>query len=141
MYIVRYCDYYDESRNDPSFYTWDSPEWVATVETDGRALEAWVVGEMRINLPNEDMIRDRNDLTTAGILTDEQLYALDDGSWDIWVNNSWIELRDYEGEWIGDIWSGHVYHSVNEAVEAMKALLINEEFLAEFPCLKPEEVE
>lgn len=141
MYTVRYCDYYDESRNDPAFYTWDGPEWVATVETDGRALEAWTVGEMRIYLNNEEtIVRYADDLFSAGIDTDEKLRAVDDGSWDTWINNSWIELRDYEGEWIGDVWSGHIYHDVNEAVEAMKALLVEPEFLAEFPCLKPADV-
>ena len=137
---VRYCSYYDESRNDPAFYTWDSPEWVASVEVDGRALEAWVVGEMRIDLPNEDIVRYADDLISADIDTDEKLHAIDDGSYDIWINNSWIELRDYEGQWIGDVFSGHIYHDVTEAVEAMKELLQNPEFLSEYPCLISEDV-
>lgn len=134
---VRYCSYYDESRNDPSFYTWDSPEWVASVEVDGRALEAWVVGEMRINLPNEDIVRYTDDLISAEIDSDKKLEEL---SSDFWENNSWIELRDYEGQWIGDVFSGHVYHDIPEAVEAMKELLDNSEFLSEYPCLISESV-
>jgi len=139
---VRYCNYYDTTRDDPAFYTWDTPEWVASVEIDGRALEAWVVGEMRIDLPNEDIIRYTDDLISAGIDTDEKLNKIgnEDDSFDAWINNSWIELRDYEGEWIGDFFSGHVYHSVSEAVEAMKELLKNPEFLSEYPCLISESV-
>lgn len=138
MFVVRYCDYYDPSRNDPAFYTWDSPEWVATVQIEDKCLEAWVVGEMRIHLNNEEtIIRYTDDLFHADIDTDEKLQAIDDGSFDTWINNSWIELRDYEGEWIGDVWSGHVYHDVSDAVEAMKALLTDPEFLAEYPCKSP----
>ena len=141
--IVRYCDYYYETRNDPAFYTWDSPEWVATVELNGRALEAWTVGKMRIYLDEGDtIIRYTDDLLAYGIDTDEKLYKLteDDDAFDIWENNSWIELRDYEGQWIGDFFSGHVYHSVKEAVEGMMELLENPEFLAEYPCLIPADV-
>lgn len=140
MTTVRYCDYYDTSRNDPSFYTWDSPEWVATVEIEDRLLEAWVVGEMRINLPNDEIIRYADDLFNNGITTDEQLNNLteNDDAFDIWQNNSWIELRDYEGEWIGDVWSGHIYHDIPEAVEAMEMLLQEPEFISEFPCKNPD---
>lgn len=134
---VRYCDYYDTTRNDPAFYTWDTPEWVASVEIDGRALEAWTVGEMRINLPNEDVVRYTDDLVSNEIDSDKKLEEL---SQDFWENNSWIELRDYEGQWIGDVFSGHVYHDILEAVEAMKELLKNSEFLSEYPCLISEDV-
>lgn len=137
MTTVRYCDYYDSTRNDPAFYTWDTPEWVASVEIDGRALEAWTVGEMRINLPNEDVVRYTDDLISNEIDSDNKLEEL---SSDFWENNSWIELRDYEGQWIGDIFSGHVYHDIPEAVEAMKELLKNSEFLSEYPCLISEDV-
>ena len=140
MTKIKYCDYYDETRNDPSFYTWDSPEWVATVEVEDRLLEAWVVGEMRINLPNDEIVRYADDLFNNGITTDEQLNSLteDDGAFDIWQNNSWIELRDYEGEWIGDVWSGHIYHDITEATQAMIALLNEPEFISEFPCKNPD---
>ena len=139
MYTVRYCDYYDDSRNDPAFYTWNSPEWVATVEIGDRSLELWTVGEMRINLPNEDIIRYADDLFHAGIDPDEKLHQLgnDDDSYDIWINNSWLELRDYEGEWIGDIWSGHVYHDVLEGIDACVTLLTDPDFLSEYPCKNP----
>lgn len=137
MHKVRYCEDYNTSRLDPAFYTWDTPEWVATVEYEDRLLEAWVVGEMRIQLPDETLIRYTDDLFRAGIDTDEKLHALDDGSYDIWINNSWIELRDYEGEWLGDVWSGHVYHDIFEAVENMKVLLIDPEFYSEYPCKNP----
>ena len=137
---IRYCDYYDPSRNDPAFYTWDTPEWVATVEFEDRLLEAWVVGEMRIITQDDQILRYTDDLIHYGIDSDEKLQALDDGSWDIWQNNSWIELRTYEGEWIGDVWSGHVYHDVQEAVQAMQALLTDPEFLTEYPCKNPDYV-
>lgn len=135
---VTYCDYYDDSRCDPAFYTWDSPEWVATVRVDDKSLELWTVGEMRINMPNEDILRYADDLLHAGITTDEHLYALDDIYGDVWINNSWFELRDYEGQWIGDVWSGHVYHHVTEGVQACFALLKDEEFLSEYPCKNPD---
>lgn len=140
MISITYCDYHDSSRNDPAFYTWDSPEWVATVRVDDKLLEAWVVGEMRINLLNDEIVRYADDLFNNGITTDEQLNSLteDDGAFDIWQNNSWIELRDYEGEWIGDVWSGHIYHDITEATQAMISLLNNPEFVSEFPCKNPD---
>lgn len=134
---IRYCNYYDETRNDPAFYTWDSPEWVVTVEIDGRALEAWTVGEMRIYLPNDEIIRYADDLNHNEIYNDEDLYKVDD---DYWINNSWFELRDYEGQWIGDVFSGHIYHSVQDAIDGMKACLSDPEFLSEYPCLIPADV-
>lgn len=137
MHKVRYCEDYNTSRLDPAFYTWDSPEWVATVEYEDRLLEAWVVGEMRIQLPNETIIRYTDDLFHAGIDTDEKLSKLNSDSW---INNSWIELRDYEGEWLGDVWSGHVYHDIFEAVENMRVLLIDPEFLEFYPCKNPNAV-
>lgn len=134
---IRYCNYYDTTRDDPAFYTWDTPEWVASVEIDGRQLEAWVVGEMRINLPNDEIIRYGDDLNHNEIHSDSDLENIPG---ECWINNSWIELRDYEGEWIGDVFSGHVYHSVSEAVEEMQELLKNPEFLSEYPCLISENV-
>lgn len=134
---IRYNQGYQRECSDPAFYTWDSPEWVATYEFEGRALEIWTVGEMRINLPNGNIIRYASDLHENGIHTNEDLYNLtkDDDSFDVWVNNSWLELRDFDGEWIGDVWSGHVYHDVEEALDACAELLQDEKFLAEFPCL------
>lgn len=134
---IRYCDYYDETRNDPAFYTWDTPDWVVSVEIDGRQLEAWTVGEMRINLPNDEIIRYADDLNHNEIYNDADLENIPS---ECWINNSWLELRDYEGQWIGDVFSGHVYHDVKEAVEAMKELLKDSEFLAEYPCLIPADV-
>ena len=134
MHKVRYSDYYHPSRLDPAFYTWDTPEWVATVEYEDRLLEAWVVGQMRIQLDNDEIIRYTDDLIRAGIDTDEKLFKLNSDSW---INNSWIELRDYEGEWVGDVLSGHVYHDIFEAVENMRVLLIDEEFLSFSPCKNP----
>ena len=134
---TKYCHYYDPTRNDPAFYTWDTPEFVAAVEVDERGLEAWVVGEMRIDLPNEEIVRYADDLENNQIYTDEQLFEL---SSDFWQNNSWIELRTWEGEWVGDVFSGHIYHDIPEAVEAMKELLQNPEFLAEYPCIIQEDV-
>lgn len=137
---VRYCNYYDTTRDDPAFYTWDTPEWVASVEIDGRQLEAWVVGEMRIIMHDDGIVRYTDDLMHYEIDSDEKLEKLSDDGDDVWHNNSWIELRDYEGQWIGDIFSGHVYHSVSESVEAMKELLKDSEFLSEYPCLISESV-
>lgn len=139
---TKYCHYYDPTRNDPSFYTWDSPEFVASVEVGERGLEAWVVGEMRIYLPNDEIVRYADDLENNEIYTDEQLFKLteDNPELDVWQNNSWIELRTWEGEWVGDVFSGHIYHDVQEAVEAMKMLLQEPEFLAEYPCVIQEDV-
>lgn len=134
---VKYCDYYDESRNDSAFYCWNAHEWVASVYIDDRCLEIWAVGNMRINLENGNVIRYADDLRDNGILSDSDLEQISN---DLWENNNWLELRDYEGEWIGDVWSGHIYHTVDEAVEAVKELLTNEEFLSEFPCKNPDYV-
>lgn len=139
---IRYCDYYDRERSDPAFYTWNESEWVATHEFEGRAIEVWCVGEMRINLPNGNVIRYADDLRDNGINSNEDLYNLtkDDDAFDIWENNSWLEIRDYEGEWIGDFFSGHIYHDVEEALDACAELLQDPEFLAEYPCLIPANV-
>jgi hypothetical protein len=131
---VVYNSYYQKDRNDPAFYTWDSPEWVATVHLDEKSLEIWSVGEMKIYLENEEIIRYSDDLISNGIDTDEKLFDIPS---EAWHNNSWLELRDYEGEWIGDVWSGHVYHDVQEAVDACLALLQEPEFISEFPCKNP----
>jgi hypothetical protein len=130
---IRYCDYYHPSSNDPAFYTWDSPEWIATVEFEDRLLEAWVVGEMRIQFPNEDIVRYSDELSWAGIANDSDIETIKP---EYWINNSWIELRTYEGEWL----EGVVFHSVKEAVEGMQALLADEEFLMENPCKNPDYV-
>jgi hypothetical protein len=136
MYTVRYCRDYDQSRLDPAFYTDRNPEWVATVEYQDRLLEAWVVGDMYIYSEDDSTIRYASDLLERGITTDAELKAFE-GEW--W-NNSWIELRDYEGEWISDVFLGTVYHDIFEAVENMKVLLIDEEFISEHPCKNPDYV-
>lgn len=144
---IRYNQEYTREKSDSAFWTWDSPEWVATYEFEGRALEVWCVGEMRIHVPDSHesgggIIRYADDLRQYGIHNNKDLeefsnkYANDD----IWQNNSWFELRDYEGQWIGDVFSGHVYHDVEEALDACAELLQDEEFLAEYPCLIPSDV-
>ena len=141
MKTIRYCMYYHPARKDPAFYCWNHDEYVATLQTDERWIEVWAVGEMRINMPNGDVIRYTDDLYNAEIYSDFQLHNLDknDDTFDIWENNNWFELRTYDGEWIGDVFSGHVYHDVEEALDACAELLQNEEFLAEYPCEYPEE--
>lgn len=139
MHTVAYCDYYNESCNDPAFYTWNQPEWVCTVYVEDKCLELWTVGDMRINMPNGDVIRYADDLFYAGIDTDEKLHKIsdEDEAFEYWINNSWLEIRDYEGQWIGDTWSGHIWHDVREGIEGCIALLTEPEFLAEYPCKNP----
>ena len=132
--FVRYCDYYQENRNDPSFYTWDTPEWVASVFVEDKVLELWTVGEMRINLPNDEIIRYADDLNHNEIYSDADLENIPG---ECWINNSWLELRDFDGQWIGDVLSGHIYHDIKEGVEACEELLKNSEFLSEYPCKNP----
>ena len=80
-----YCDYYDVDCQDPAFYTWNSPEWVATRYVGNRMLEVWTVGDMRVSMPNGDVLRYADDLRWAGIKTDRDLENIDPNSWE---NNS-----------------------------------------------------
>lgn len=129
-----YCDNYDVFRQDSAFYTDPyGPTYVASVKIKDRLLEVWCVGEMYIYSEDDSTIRYTSDLLTRGVTTDAELEAFK-GEW--W-NNSWFELRDYEGEWIGGVLSGHVYHTVFEAVANAEKLLLDPEFLAEYPCVNP----
>lgn len=135
---VTYCPEYTPDKNDAAFYTYPVIETVATVETDERWIEVACVGEMRIHHPNGNIIRYSEDLPWNGIHNDDDLNNLtkDDEAFEIWQSNSWFELFDTNGMALGDVWSGNVYYTVDEAVEACKVLLQEPEFLEEFPCLK-----
>lgn len=128
-----YCENYHHTRLDSAFYTDYMPEWVATVKIKDRLLEVWTEGDMRIFIDDE-IIRTSKELMEAGITTDNMLNSI---PVDSWINNSWFTLRDYEGEWIGDVLSGHIYHDLFEAVAHAEKLLVDPEFLAEYPCLNP----
>jgi hypothetical protein len=132
-----YCDNYNISRQDSAFYTEPyGSTWVATVKVKDRMLEVWCVGDMYIYSEDDSTIRYTSDLLERGITNDAELESFR-GEW--W-NNSWFEFRDYEGEWISDVFAGTVYHSVFEAVANAEKFLLDPEFLAEYPCLNPDYV-
>jgi hypothetical protein len=134
---VTYCDNYDISRQDPAFYTEPyGSTWVATVKVKDRMLEVWCAGDMYIYSEDDSTIRYTSDLLERNITNDSELEAFKCE----WWNNSWFEFKDSKGEWISDVFLGTVHHSVFEAVQNAEALLVDEEFLAEYPCLNPDYV-
>ena len=127
-FMIIYTSEYKKDRQDSAFYTWDGPEWVATAYFEDKALEVWTVGEMKILLPNDEgYIRYTDDLINYGITNDEQLQEFSDKYSDSWIHNSWFEIRTTKGEWIDDGFLAHVYHSVEEAVDACLELMQNPE--------------
>jgi GMP synthase-like glutamine amidotransferase len=106
-------DYGEPNRQDPAWFTSSSPTWVADVNHDGRTVNIYCVGQMRLaHLPSGSVLRNADDLAEFGITNDEEL-AKTDGSPDLWewINNSWFEL--FEGE---DS-TGVVAHSLKDAVD------------------------
>jgi hypothetical protein len=78
-----------------------------------------VNGEMRFDLPNGEVWRYTDDLTSNKIDTDEKLFIFLSLYPDAMTNNNWFEM--YE---VGDD-SGYsdVYETVDQAVEAVLTLL------------------
>ena len=107
-------------QTDSAFYCWwHGWETLATVTAGEREFRIGVNGEMRFDLPNGEVWRYTDDLTSNEIDTDEKLTIFLSLYPNTMTNNNWFEM--YE---VGDDsgWSD-VYDTVEEAIEAVLTLL------------------
>lgn len=125
------------TRQDAAFYTWGpGPTNVATITRGGRKLYIDCVGEMYLVVPSIDgdkvvedsVIRYSDDLENAGITSDEILnyvttyWSMKNG-YEIWHMNSWFEVYSDVEDFGYNVW-----HEVDEAVEACKGYLLEDEY-------------
>lgn len=102
-----------EDRQDSAFYTWWDTTQVATLTYEGREYTIYCVGEMRINYKDQ-VIRYCDDLINAGITDDSDLSKIDKEGGE-WINNSWFEVYDEQGQ----EFTSEVYHEVKDAIETV----------------------
>ena len=108
------------NQTDSMFHCWSHGwETLATVTAGERRFAIGVNGEMRLDLPNSEVWRYTDDLTSNKIDTDEKLFIFLSLYPDAMTNNNWFEM--YE---VGDD-SGYsdVYETVDQAIEAVLTLL------------------
>jgi len=135
-FMVIYNNYFRLDRQDSAFYTWDGPEWVASVYWNNNSIEIWAVGEMKIQLPEDvlyEPIRYTDKLLEFGIDNDADLYAMSTlyEKYDIWHNNSWFEFRTPNGMWLDEGTLTYVFHDVSEAVDNAYLILENPAYVKE----------
>lgn len=121
-YEVTYLVEQNPDQTDSAFYCWSGGwEVLATIKSGDREFHIGSNGEMRINLPDGDVIRYTEDLLSAGIDTDEKLaeFSAKYANHDVWVNNNWFEFYelDTNDEW----WE--VCETIEEAVNAVITIL------------------
>jgi hypothetical protein len=140
MADITYYDTYHPEQLDSAFYVEDS-NVLASVSDGERRIGVFCVGEMRILFPEGGVenptpdyrvLRYTSDLIEVGIDTDSKLsdfadYWLERG-FDVWVNNSWFELRYLDAVASGEDLEWEVYYSIDEAVDdALRILNTPEE--------------
>ena len=103
---------YDANKEDSAFYTTGDAETLVKVSFEDEEFIVLVAGEMRIELPDGNSIRNRWQLDDAGIETDAQLREIDENAWQ---NNSWFEAYDAID---GDIsYENEIFGSVEDAIK------------------------
>ena len=125
-YTVEYLVEQDPQQTDSAFYCWTHGwEVLAVVKSGDREFHIGSNGEMRINLPNGDVLRYTSDLLSAGIDTDKKLAEFNTAhaDQDVWVNNNWFEF--YEPKADDEWWE--VCETLEEAIEAVKQILTDNE--------------
>ena len=117
------------NQDDPCFHTKSGHSWVATLRHGEKEIAIFCDGEMRINdygAPEnrttdiQHDIRCSDDLIDLGFDTDEAVFEANENGQFYWVNNSWFDLYDAEGEHLDRV-SHDLQDAINEAKE-----LINE---------------
>lgn len=121
-YTVEYLVEQDPKRTDSAFHCWtQGHQDLAIVRAGDREFRVCSNGEMRVNLPNDEVWRYTDDLLSAGIDTDEKLWKFNEehADKDVWVNNNWFEFYEVgaDEEW----WE--VHETVEEAIEAIVSIL------------------
>lgn len=125
-YTVEYLVEPNPEQTESAFYCWTNGwEVLAVVKSGDREFHIGSNGEMRINLPNGDVLRYTSDLISAGIDTDTKLAEFNTAhaDQDVWVNNNWFEF--YEPKADDEWWE--VCETLEEAIEAVKQILIDNE--------------
>lgn len=118
MIDVTYHNAYNQEQLDSAFYVDGYGGVLASVSDGKRRLGVHCVGEMRVLHPERSVVlRYASDLIDAGIDTDKKLeeftdYWLERGI-EVWVNNSWFELFDFDGD--DEFYD--IAHSLDEAVD------------------------
>jgi hypothetical protein len=121
-YTVEYLIEQDPQQTDSAFYCWTNGwEVLAVVKSGDREFHIGSNGEMRINLPNGDVLRYTSDLLSAGIDTDIKLSEFMEKH--DWIHNNWFEI--YEKDSVGEWWE--VCETLEEAIEAVKQILTDNE--------------
>lgn len=104
-------------QTDSMFYCWGDGETnVGTLRADNRLFHIVANGEMRLNLPNGDVIRYTDALLSAGIDTDDKLRALLDQHPEALVNNNWFEWYEHEDD-------GHAWEVQDDPEECIASIL------------------
>jgi hypothetical protein len=118
---ITYLTELNPAQTDSAFYCWGTGfEALAKVQKGDRTFYVGSNGEMRIDIPNEGVIRYTVDLIEAGIDTDTKLAELLEKQ--DWINNNWFEIyeEDADGEW----WE--VCDTLEEGIEAARHALDTE---------------
>ena len=110
-------------QTDAMFYCWGEGEThIATLVVDSRTFHIIANGEMRLNLPNGDVIRYTDALLSAGIDTDDKLNSLINEHPEALVNNNWFEWYEVdEGVEVDPFWE--VQDDVEECIAGILNLL------------------
>jgi hypothetical protein len=118
---ITYLTELNPEQTDSAFYCWGTGfEALAKVQKGDRTFYVGSNGEMRIDLPNEGIVRYTSDLLEAGIDTDAKLSELLESH--DWINNNWFEIYEEgaDGEW----WE--VSDTLEEGIEAARHALDTE---------------
>lgn len=118
---ITYLTELNPEQTESAFYCWGSGfEALAKVQKGDRTFYVGTNGEMRIDLPNEGVVRYTSDLLEAGIDTDAKLSELLESH--DWINNNWFEIYEEgaDGEW----WE--VSDTLEEGIEAARHALDTE---------------
>jgi len=125
----KYLDLFDANCQEAVFYY--PGDELATVSDGKRTFVVFVAGVTQANVwPTAEALKEASvepkyvegggEWATVGITTDEELEAADERI--EWIHNSWYEVgaADTEDE---DVFDGEVFHTVDEAIEAIRAEL------------------
>ena len=123
---IKYHPDYSKDAQDAVFYT--DTDCVACVSNGQLGFHVRVCGDTKAYVWNDEIdkageedpiatVRFGDEWATVGIHTDEDLGNAEDRI--EWVNNSWYEVfaDNTEDE---DVFDGEVYHTVDEAIEAIE---------------------
>lgn len=110
----------EPNQTDSMFHCWTNGwETLVKVKAGEREFHIGVVGEMRFDLPNGEVWRYADDLTSNNIDTDEKLTIFLSLYADVMTNNNWFEMYEVGN----DEDYSDVYETVDEAIEAVITLL------------------